>query len=116
ITGPNAGGKSVALKTVGLAAFLSQCGFAFPAAEGSRMPVYAALNVDLGDDQSIENDLSTFSGRLTWIRNTLVVGGLSVVEAHSKQPTTNHQQLTLIDEAAAGTDPEEGTALYQALM
>ncbi len=114
ITGPNAGGKSVALKTVGLAVYLSQCGFAFPAAEGSRLPVYTGLNVDLGDDQSIENDLSTFSGRLTWIRE--VVGGSSLVVRGETQQTTTHKRLTLIDEAASGTDPEEGTALYQALM
>lgn len=122
ITGPNAGGKSVALKTVGICIILAQCGFAIPAADGSGFPVIDLLAVDMGDDQSIENDLSTFSSRLTWIREllhmdsdtvfTLVIG----IGSANRQPTTDNRKLILIDEAASGTDPEEGVALYQALM
>ena len=108
ITGPNAGGKSVALKTVGLCVLLTQSGFAIPAEEGSGMPLIDVLSVDMGDDQSIENDLSTFSSRLAWIRDTLDVGRGTWDE--------KSMSLVLIDEAASGTDPEEGVALYQALM
>lgn len=102
ITGPNAGGKSVALKTVGLSVMMAQSGFAIPARDSSEMPVFSGIFVDMGDDQSIENDLSTFSSRLEWMRNTL-----GNADQHS---------LVLIDEAAAGTDPEEGGALFQSLI
>lgn len=102
ITGPNAGGKSVALKTVGICSLMMQCGFALPADPVSELPVYNGLFVDLGDDQSIENDLSTFSSRLQWMRETL-----RLLESGS---------LVLIDEAAAGTDPEEGGALFQSFI
>ena len=122
ITGPNAGGKSVALKTVGICIILAQCGFAIPAADGSGFPVIDLLAVDMGDDQSIENDLSTFSSRLTWIRELLQMDSDSVFSpivgsgSTNRQPTTDNRKLILIDEAASGTDPEEGVALYQALM
>jgi DNA mismatch repair protein MutS2 len=102
ITGPNAGGKSVALKTLGVFQLLVQCGFALPLAEGSKLPVISGLFVDLGDDQSIENDLSTFSSRLLWMKN--------VLEQLEKDA------LVLVDEAGAGTDPDEGSALYQAFI
>lgn len=102
ITGPNAGGKSVALKTLGLCAIMLQCGFAIPVADGTEMPVFDSVFIDLGDDQSVEQDLSTFSSRLTWMRDTL---------KQAKQGS-----LVLIDEAGTGTDPEEGAALYQAFM
>jgi DNA mismatch repair protein MutS2 len=102
ITGPNAGGKSVALKTLGLCAIMLQCGFAIPVADGTQMPVFDSIFIDLGDDQSVEQDLSTFSSRLTWMRDTL---------NKAKQGS-----LVLIDEAGTGTDPEEGAALYQAFM
>jgi len=102
ITGPNAGGKSVALKTLGLSVIMLQSGFAIPVADGTQMPVFDSLYVDLGDDQSVEQDLSTFSSRLTWMRDTL------------KQ--AKRGSLVLIDEAGTGTDPEEGAALYQAFM
>jgi DNA mismatch repair protein MutS2 len=102
ITGPNAGGKSVALKTVGLCCMLVQSGFAIPARDSSELPIFSGIFVDMGDDQSIENDLSTFSSRLQWMKNTL-----NHADEHS---------LVLIDEAAAGTDPEEGGALFQALI
>ncbi len=102
ITGPNAGGKSVALKTLGLCAIMLQCGYAIPVADGTQMPVFDSIFIDLGDDQSVEQDLSTFSSRLTWMRDTLM---------EAKQGS-----LVLIDEAGTGTDPEEGAALYQAFM
>jgi len=102
ITGPNAGGKSVAMKTLGLCVMMNQSGYAIPADPTSELPVFEGLFVDMGDDQSIENDLSTFSSRLKWIRET------------QKRITEN--SLLLIDEAGAGTDPDEGSALYQAFI
>lgn len=102
ITGPNAGGKSVALKTLGLHALMVQSGYAVPLREGSIMPVFEALYVDMGDEQSIDNDLSTFSSRLAWMRETLA--------------GATDGSLVLIDEAGTGTDPEEGVALYQSLL
>lgn len=102
ITGPNAGGKSVAMKTLALCVMMMQSGFAVPARDSSEIPVFKSLFVDMGDDQSIENDLSTFSSRLEWMKNTM---------QHAAE-----KSLVLIDEAAAGTDPEEGGALFQALI
>lgn len=102
ITGPNAGGKSVTLKTIGLCQMMMQCGFALPALEGTKLPISSSLFVDLGDEQSIDNDLSTFSSRLEWIKTTL----------DRVQPDS----LVLIDEAGTGTDPAEGTALFQAFF
>jgi len=102
ITGPNAGGKSVAMKTVGLMALMIQSGYGVPADPTSEIPIFSGLFVDLGDDQSIENDLSTFSSRLKWMRETL----------EEFEPGS----LVLIDEAAAGTDPEEGGALCQSFI
>ncbi|MTI87147.1 MAG: endonuclease MutS2 [Balneolaceae bacterium] len=102
ITGPNAGGKSVAMKTLGLSAVMAQSGYGIPADPTTELPIFPGIFVDLGDDQSIENDLSTFSSRLQWMRET----------ASKFQPGS----LILIDEAAAGTDPEEGGALFQAFI
>ncbi len=102
ITGPNAGGKSVALKTLGLCSMMVQSGFAIPARDSSEIPIFDSIFVDMGDDQSIENDLSTFSSRLEWMKHTL--------------DNADDQSLVLIDEAAAGTDPEEGGALFQSLI
>lgn len=102
ITGPNAGGKSVALKTLGLCAIMLQCGYAIPVSDGTQLPVFDSIFIDLGDDQSVEQDLSTFSSRLTWMRDTLKEAKLG--------------SLVLIDEAGTGTDPEEGAALYQTFM
>lgn len=102
ITGPNAGGKSVAMKTVGLLSLMMQSGFGVPADPTSELPIFSGIFVDMGDDQSIEDDLSTFSSRLQWMRETI-----------------NHftpESLVLIDEAAAGTDPEEGGALFQSFI
>ncbi|HKK46070.1 MAG TPA: Smr/MutS family protein, partial [Balneolaceae bacterium] len=102
ITGPNAGGKSVALKTIGLCSMMVQSGFAIPTRDASEIPIFDSIFVDMGDDQSIENDLSTFSSRLEWMKHTL--------------KNADEHSLILIDEAAAGTDPEEGGALFQSLI
>jgi len=102
ITGPNAGGKSVTLKTFGLAVILSQCGIPIPAQEGARLPVITGLFVDMGDEQSIEQDLSTFSSRLNWMKQVLEEAGPG--------------SWILIDEAGSGTDPDEGTALVQSFL
>jgi DNA mismatch repair protein MutS2 len=101
ISGPNTGGKTVALKTLGLAALLHQCGLRPPAAAAS-LPVFDRVLADIGDRQSIEMSLSTFSGHL----RTLVEILASATE----------RSLVLLDEVAAGTDPEEGSALAQALV
>ncbi|MGF1671530.1 MAG: endonuclease MutS2 [Balneolaceae bacterium] len=102
ITGPNAGGKSVAMKTVGLILLMHQSGFPVPVHLDSKLPVITGLFLDMGDDQSIENDLSTFSSRLQWMRDVL--------------KDADEQSLVLIDEAAAGTDPDEGGAIFQAFI
>ncbi len=102
ISGPNAGGKSVALKTVGILAMMHQSGIPLPVLSDSELPVISALCLDMGDEQSIENDLSTFSSRLKWMRDTL--------------DRLDERGLVLIDEAGTGTDPEEGGALFQAFI
>lgn len=102
ITGPNAGGKSVAMKTVGVLQIMFQSGYPIPVAPDSSLPILSGLYVDMGDEQSIENDLSTFSSRLKWMRISL-----DQLKPHS---------LVLIDEAGSGTDPEEGGALFQAFV
>jgi DNA mismatch repair protein MutS2 len=102
ITGPNAGGKSVAMKTTGLLCMMLQAGLPIPVQPDSELPVLSGLFVDIGDDQSIENDLSTFSSRLNWMKTTL--------------ERMDSGSLVLIDEAGAGTDPEEGGALFQAFV
>ena len=101
ISGPNTGGKTVALKTLGLAALLHQCGLRPPAASAS-LPVFDQVLADIGDRQSIEMSLSTFSGHLRAL--------VEILESATKR------SLVLLDEVAAGTDPEEGSALAQALL
>ncbi len=102
ISGPNAGGKTVALKTIGLIVVMDRAGLLVPCAEGSTVPRYDDVFVDIGDDQSIEASLSTFSSRVACLRG--------IVER------ANERSLVLIDEIGDGTDPEEGAALAQAVL
>ncbi len=102
ISGPNAGGKSVCLKTVGIVQFMFQCGFLVPVSENSELPVFETLHIDIGDDQSIDNDLSTYSSHLQNMKRMLSSAG--------------HRSLVLIDEFGTGTEPVIGGAIAEAIL
>jgi DNA mismatch repair protein MutS2 len=102
ISGPNAGGKSVAMKCVGLLVLMTQAGLHIPASDQSVVRIFENVFVDIGDDQSIENDLSTFSSHLKNVKHI--------------SERANDRSLVLIDEIGAGTDPTEGGALAAAML
>ena len=102
ISGPNAGGKSVCLKTVGLVQYMLQCGLSVPMSERSQVGVFQNILIDIGDEQSIEDDLSTYSSHLTNMKNMM--------------KSANDRTLILIDEFGTGTEPQIGGAIAEAVL
>ena len=102
ISGPNAGGKSVCLKTTGIVQYMFQCGFPVPVAENSELPVFRSIFLDIGDEQSMDNDLSTYSSHLLNMKHTLA--------------GASSETLVLIDEFGSGTEPIIGGAIAEAIL
>ena len=102
ITGPNTGGKTVAIKTVGLLAAMNQSGIQIPAAAGSELPIFDGIYADIGDQQSITNSVSTFSSHIKNLNDIL--------------DNCSSRSLLLLDEVGSSTDPEEGSAIAKAVL
>ncbi|MBN3951491.1 MAG: endonuclease MutS2 [Nostoc sp. NMS7] len=116
ITGPNTGGKTVTLKTLGLAALMAKVGLFVPAREPVEMPWFDQVLADIGDEQSLQQSLSTFSGHIRRISRILEALGSKGDEGESNAPYATPHSLVLLDEVGAGTDPVEGSALAIALL